>query len=366
MALFFNQARIGRNLITACLVGSLLTACNSLGPSAIRGGRLDYNKAISDTNNQQILMAVIKNRYLEQGSLLAVASVTANVRVRAGVEAQLGLGDTDNYSGNLVPFSASTIYEENPTISYTPAAGEKYIRQVMSPLPVSALAQLAGGAANPAPVYTLLLSSVNGIYNPEFLYSAAGPDPRFSRFVSIMSELTRMNRLHWIEEPRHSGNFSIVINHHVPVYTDEVKELLQLLGLPAQKADSSAVILPVSLALDGRESGGLGITTRSVYRLVEILSAAVEIPEQDKANGVTADYPPLGPVGQELRVRYSKSKPEHAAIAVQHRDGWFYIDEKDKATKGYFRFLTTLWSVEIAESSSNTSTAPVLTIPVSR
>ena len=366
MTLISNLPRIGRNLITACLIGNLLAACNSLGPSAIRGGRLDYNKAISDTNNQQILMAVINNRYLEQGSLLAVASVTANVRVRAGVEAQVGLGDTDNYSGNLVPFSASTLYEENPTISYTPAAGEKYIRQVMSPLPVSALAQLAGGAANPAPLYTLLVSSVNGIYNPDFLYSAAGPDPRFSRFVSIMAELTRMNRLHWIEEPRHSGNFSIVINHHVPVYTDEVKELLLLLGLPAQKAPSSAVILPVSLALDGRDSGGLGITTRSVYRLVEILSAAVEIPEQDKANGVTADYPPLGSVGQELRVRYSRAKPEHAAIAVQHRDGWFYIDEKDKATKGYFRFLTTLWSVEIAESSSNTSTAPVLTIPVSR
>jgi hypothetical protein len=248
-----------------------------------------------NTASHKMLMAVIHNRYLETGSLLAVASVTANVRVRAGVEAQLGFGNTDNYSGNLVPFSASTIYEENPTICYTPAAGEKYIRQVMTPLPVSALAQLAGASANPAPVYNLLVSSVNGIYNQEFLYSPAGPDPRFSRFVSILSELTRMNRLHWIEDPRHTGNFSIVINHHEPIYTDEIKELLQLLGLPASKADSSTVILPVSLAHDGRDSGGIGIATRSVYRLVEILSAAVEIPEQDKANGVTADYPPLGP-----------------------------------------------------------------------
>jgi hypothetical protein len=49
--------------MTACVLGSLLTACNTLGPSAIRSGRLDYNKAISETNSQQILMAVIHNRY---------------------------------------------------------------------------------------------------------------------------------------------------------------------------------------------------------------------------------------------------------------------------------------------------------------
>lgn len=361
-----HLTHISRNLITACMVGSLLTACNTLGPAAISSGRLDYNKAITETNNQQILMAVIHNRYAEQGSLLAVASITANVRVTAGAGVQLGVGDVDNYAGNLVPFSASTVYEENPTISYTPVAGEKYIRQVMSPLPVSALARLAGTMTDPAPIYTVLVSSINGIYNPDFLFSSVEPDPRFSRFVSIMTELTRMNRLHWVEAPLHSGNFTVVIDHYAPTYTPEVKELLQLLGLPAPKDHSSVVILPVSAALDGRDSGGIGMTTRSVYRLVEILSAAIELPEQDQGSGVTADYPPSGPVGNKLRIHYARTKPERAAIAVRHRDGWFFIDDKDQATKRYFRLLTTLWSVEIAESTANTSAAPVLTIPVSR
>ena len=104
---------VGRSLITACVLGSLLTACNTLGPAAIRGGRLDYNQAITETNNQQMLMAVIHNRYEEQGSLLAVASITANVRVTTGAGVQLGVGDVDNYAGNLVPFRPSP----RPTIS---------------------------------------------------------------------------------------------------------------------------------------------------------------------------------------------------------------------------------------------------------
>jgi hypothetical protein len=107
------------------------------------------------------------------------------------------------------------------------------------------------------------------------------------------------------------------------------------------------------------------MTTRSVYRLVEILSAAVEAPAQDQDSGVTADYPPLGPLGKILRIRYARTRPSSAAVEVAYRDGWFYIDEKDQATKHYFRLLTTLWSVEIAESTANTA-APVLTIPVSR
>jgi hypothetical protein len=70
-------------------------------------------------------------------------------------------------------------------------------------------------------------------------------------------------------------------------------------------------------------------------------------------------------VGEKLRIRYVRTRPNNAAVDVAYRGGWFYIDEKDQATKRYFRLLTTLWSVEIAESTANTA-APVLTIPVSR
>lgn len=352
--------------MAACVVGSLLAACTAVGPSAIRSGRLAYNEAITETNNQQMLMVIIHNRYLEQGSLLAVASVTANVRVATEAGVQLGFGNNDNYSGNLVPFSASSIYEENPTISYTPVAGQQYLHQLTSPVPLATLAQLTGTLAEPAPIYTALVSSVNGIYNPDFLFSSTEPDPRFSRFITIMTELTQMHRLHWIEDLQHAGKFSIIIDHYAPTYTDRVDELLGLLGLPATKKHSPPVVLPVSLALDGRGTDGIGMTTRSVLRMVEILSAAVELPEQDQDNGSTVNYPPPGMLGKELRIRYSKAKPDRAAVAARHRDGWFYIDDSDQATKGFFRLLGALWSVTMAESAAKGAAAPVLTVPVSR
>ena len=99
---------------------------------------------------------------------------------------------------------------------------------------------------------------------------------------------------------------------------------------------------------------------------MEILSAAIEVPEQDQNNGTTTDYPPLGMVGKALRIRYSKVKPDRTAVAVQYRDGWFYIEDSDQATKSFFRLLGALWSVTMAESAAKGSAAPVLTVPVSR
>jgi len=357
---------ISRRLVIAAILGCLLAGCTVVGPTAIRSGRLAYNEAITETDNQQLLMAVIHNRYEERGSLLAVASVTANVRVATSTGVQLGFGDNDNYTGNLVPFSAGAVYEENPTISYTPVEGEKYATQMFSPMPVTALAQLAGTLTDPAYIYTTLVSSVNGIRNPGFLFHPAEPDPRFERFVSIMTALTRAGRLHWAGKPQHKGGFSVVIDHYAPTYASDVSELLGLLGLPAPKDRSAPVILPVSLALNGSDSGGIGIITRSVYALVEILSAAIEVPEEDLHNGATASYPAPGLVGKDLRIRRSKSRPEHAAVAVKYRDGWFYIDETDHATKRFFRLMGTFWSVAIAEGAAKGSAAPVLTVPVSR
>jgi hypothetical protein len=53
-------------------------------------------------------------------------------------------------------------------------------------------------------------------------------------------------------------------------------------------------------------------------------------------------------------------------MPVKYRDGWFYIDETDYATKRFFRLMGTFWSVAIAESAAQGSAAPVLTVPVSR
>jgi hypothetical protein len=361
-----NLIQTGRNLMTICMLGCLLTGCATVGPNAISNGRRDYNEAIARTDNEQLLMSVIHNRYQERGSLLAVASVTANVRISTSTGVELGFGAREDYSGNLTPFRAGAVYEENPTISYVPVQGEKYARQMFSPLSIAVLAQMAGALFNPDNIYTTFVSSVNGISNPDFLFTPDDADPRFERFVAIMTLLTRAQHLFWVEDPKQAGRLSIVIDRYAPTYTAEVRELLELLGLPAPKDPSAQVILQVYNSLDAHETGGIGVVNRSVFDLIQILSAAIEVPEEDQRNGVAEKYPPPGLSGKELRIHRSKSRPQHATVAVEYRDGWFYIDESDQATKQYFRLMATLWAVTIAENTSGAHTSPVLTVPVNR
>jgi hypothetical protein len=357
-------ARLGAGL--ALLLGGLaLGGCTVVGPAAISSGRVAYNEAIRTTDNQQMLMIAVHNRYEERGSLLAVSSVTANVSVTTSVGIEAGFGDESDYSGNLVPFTGGAIYEENPTISYTPVQGQQYVRYLMAPVPMRALAQYARTLSDPRGVYTTVISGINGILNPDFLAAGETPDPRFRRVVDLLAELQLAHRLDWVEDPGNPDRFLLLIDHYAPAYSPQVSELLGLLGLEGPPEPPGRVILPVTQALEGQPSGGVGLTTRSVWDMVEILSAAIAIPEADRANGVAAVYPAPGMPGKDLRVGYSRSQPDAAAVAVKHRDGWFAIDEADLATKRYFRIMTSLWSVAIAETSVATA-APILTVPVSR
>lgn len=351
--------------IITCLLCCLLMGCTVVGPKSIRSGRMAYNEAISETNNQQILKIVVQDRYEERGNLLAVSSVTANVKITSRASVQAGFGSIDNYEGNLVPFSGGFIYEENPTISYAPVAGESYLRQVMAPLPISLLAQLTSKVSVSKSSFYTLVSSVNGIYNPSFLNADEEIDPRFERFATIMAELTDTHLLQWAQDSGQKGTFKLVVDQADPAYASRVRELQELAGLPTSEPSTDPLVVPVALAWQGNDQGGLAITTRSVWELVDILAGAVDVPEEDLAAGVARRPAKQGLVGRSLRVHHSDSKPDHAYIAVAFRNGWFYIDERDLVAKRYFKLLGALWSNTIADSTAR-HPAPMLTVPVSR
>ena len=353
-----------RRLI-AWTLGCLLAGCAVVGPPSIRNGRSVYNDAINDTNNQQLLMVIIRGRYSENASLLSVSSVTANVSVSTSAGLQFGFGNEGNYSGNLVPFSASAVYEENPTVSYAPVEGQKYLRQLTSPVPLSLMVPLSESAVDPGRLFTTLVGRVNDLANPLFVPSLVAPDPGFSRFVELASKLGQAEVLTWVDETPRGGGFAAVIHHFSPRYEAEAAEFLRLLGLPQLPPGVSSMDIPVSQGPGDGAGERIVFTTRSVYDLMEIFSAAVDIPENDLASGAAIKYPPTGIVGSRLHIFRSRSEPENAYVAVKYHDWWYYIDETDQPTKQFFQLLTVLWSATIAESTNRAQKEPILMLPAS-
>lgn len=62
--------------IIAALMTALVTGCAS-GPASLIDTRLPYNEAIKVTSEQQLLLNIVRLRYTDTPSSLAVANVTA-------------------------------------------------------------------------------------------------------------------------------------------------------------------------------------------------------------------------------------------------------------------------------------------------
>jgi len=349
-----------------CLFVCGFSGCAAIGPRSISYGRAAYNNAINRTEDQQLLLSTVKGRYGETVSLLTVSGIVANVRFAASANVQAGLGPEESYEGNLVPFDGGVAYEENPTITYSPVSTERYLRQLLSPIPLDILLLYLRADLYATSFFIIRVDRVNDLRNPDFLdVPPHEPDPGFQRFVELSETLYRTGVMEWLADPKKEVAFNILIKNYAPTYTDLVREYLTLLDLPMPGDTSEYIILPVYFGVKGRYADGVSISTRSTADLIQILRAAIEIPEEHAAAGLVMKHPPVGLAGRGIRIHSSKDRPDKAIVAVRHRGYWFYIDDTDMRTKLFYRLIRTLWSVSISESADLTA-APVLTVPASR
>jgi hypothetical protein len=357
----------GRLLVTPAILAMAATGCALLGPASIRNGRAAYSDAIVATNSQQVLGMMVRMRYGEPSGLLAVSSVTANLHVQASAGTEIGVGEESNYSGNLVPLTAGVAYEENPTISYTPVQGEKYMRQLLSPLPIDLTVLLFGALGDSPQVMTLLVRSINGIQNPDFLIEPSSEEavPRFERIVKLFAELSRGGHLAWAQEASEPASYAMALTGEGESYAQQVEELYGLLGFAAPRDLDGVLTLPVYLGIGKPGKAAIQLRTRSLYGLFTIAAASVEVPEEHVQSGLAQPLPPAGPAGRSIRIRGSKGSPGQAMIAIKRHGWWYFIDGTDAESKLTFRVLEALMSVRMAETAQQTAT-PILTVPVSR
>ena len=126
--------------------------------------------------------------------------------------------------------------------------------------------------------------------------------------------------------------------------------------------------LPLSPAVSaGRYE--LEIEPRSLLGALYYLSHAVQVPLEHEAAGLVTttltetdepfDWGEL--TGDLLFVNCCPHRPQNAAVAIEYRDWWFYIDDRDHSSKATFTLLLQLFELQ---SGGATGVKPVLTLPV--
>ncbi len=355
------MSRSVRLIVIGCALLLTLAGCARFGPEILRSGRPAYNDAILATNDEQLLQNIVRLRFADSVGFLTVSSVTANVSMTASGTVNAGLGSPANYQGNLVPFAGTLKTEQNPTISYTPVRGDRIMRQILGETPIDLALLLINGASKHSEAWTALIRRVNNVRNPDFLESPAfAPDPRFGEIAALIGELQKRGSLYWVRVEGAKKGYAMVLHSYAPASSHEAARLLELLGIPKPAQEGDDAVVPIQLAVGSPPPGAIVIETRSLFHLMQLAAAGIDLPAD--LQSVARQYPEPGPAGRGIRILSSATRPAQARLVVEYQDRWYYIADGDLMSKQWFRMLQLLANAQVLDPAGSRS-GPVLTIP---
>jgi hypothetical protein len=255
--------------VIVLLAGVALTGCNAFGPRAVEGTRVAYNEVLARTQDEQLLLNIVRLRYVDVPMFLEVASINTQFEFRTDADASISgeFGDSlSEYTGSTgVGFSVI----EKPTVSYVPLQGDDFVKQLMAPVDLDTIVLMTRGGWSAHRVLRVCAQSLCGLPNAP---TAAGPAhdntpifERFQRAVKLLREqqLDRVARLRMTED----GKYELQLDTDHP-NSDELHELLGLeeTGVTPLRAGSR------------REPGVVTVEPRSLLGAMFYLSQGIELP----------------------------------------------------------------------------------------
>ncbi len=353
----------------------VLAACSSLGPDRVPSDNFNYNEAIARSAREQMLLNLVRMRYLEHPVFLKVGSVLTQYTYDGEVSVVGRRGfqsESDIISGGL-----SLGYTERPTVTYLPVSGREFSQQLMASIPTE-LIFAVGQAGWPTDLLLEIgLQRIGDVENMSF-----GPVPapgemiladqidkdlgklaRFQRLIRELTELSDENAFEvsqgkdddaetrfFVFDPRASGEIR-----------QRIQALKQVLGL-----DPERDVFRITERYTQRQDDEISVQPRSLMAMMSFLSRGTEIPEVHQQEGRVI---PVGTANEAgifepppipFRIRSQKEPPETAFTAVRYEGHWYYIDRADVRSKRVLLMVLLVLSLRAPEVEA---AAPALTLP---
>jgi hypothetical protein len=351
------------SLVTLLLIG--LSGCASIGPRTVARDRFDYITAISDSWKAQMLLNLVKLRYGDAPVFLDVLSVIT----QTGYQGTLAVSGSWWQNLLQLPFTSSAgvtaagSYGERPTVTYSPLSGDKFARSLMTPIPPAAILGFLQAGYSVDMVLRLAVHTINGIHS-RYGYGARAreADPEFFPLVERLRAIQQSGQIGL--RVKKSGNqaetLMVFSKKPDPAIQAIRAEVRKLLGLDPQTDEFSVVY--GSVAGSDKE---VALLTRSVLEIITDLSSYIDVPTANVEQKRTFPSPAPelvngAPVPALMRIFSSPQKPDDAFVAVPYGQDWYWIDDKDFASKRLFSFIMFLFT--LADTGEKQG-APVITVP---
>jgi hypothetical protein len=352
-----------RVLVAATLaVGLLLTGCAHLGPKTVAVDRFDYSSAIADSWKQQILLNIVKIRYVDLPVFVDVSSIVAGYSLQTGVAVNGVMSSERAVQGNYGSIGGTAIYTDRPTITYVPMTGEKFLKGLVTPIDPRNIFFLLQSGYPADFILGLTVESLNGVRNR----SAAGgvvreADPDFVRALQLLREVQLAGAVGMrIEEDKVKGSTAVLFFQRDDLSADiEAKgaEIRRLLKLPADQRKFMLTYSPMR-----GTANELAVNSRSMLQILGAFASYVEVPEAHLKEGLAAPAFERESATQRTvgRIRSGSARPETSYVSVQYQGQWFWVDGSDWQAK---RALTAVMFFFTLADTGDPERLPLVTIP---
>ena len=361
-----NPRNLMCNLTGIAVLFVSLSGCTSMGSRRIEPDRAAFTNAIGDSWKSQMLLNIVKIRYNDAPVFLDVASVITSYSMEEQVN--FGFNWSQAAAANFQNIGGYGRYTDRPTVTYNPLMGEKFARSLMTPIPPPAVLSMMQAGYRADMVLRVAVNAINGHRNR---FGGGGrlrkADPEFYQLTEKLRNIQNSGamgmRVTRAPGPGSTGGTVMVLKGKT---TQEVAQdriaVGQILGL-----DPTAEEFSVAYGSVAKNDHEIAILSRSVLEILVDLASYVEVPpahiEEKRViasfEDLSGDGRPLPPL---LKIHSSSSieKPADALVAVPYRGYWFWIDDRDVASKSIFSFLMFIFTLTETGGKDNT---PIVTIP---
>ncbi|MBX9628356.1 MAG: hypothetical protein K2X82_31445 [Gemmataceae bacterium] len=405
------------------LVGlALLPAGCALGPRALTTDRLAYNEAVKTTSEEQLLLNIVRLRYTDTPSSLAVTSVadqrelTRNLGITPFFTAAAAGLAPGGYRGTVLP-QAGVTAATRPTLTYTPEDDQTFTQRLFTPLSLDAIASLSKTTWPTETVFRLWLENLNWVSNAE---TASGPTPRdppdFAAFRDGVAALQRLVdrklaaiSVEEVDDPvgdelpagagvlrdaveaakaglevkRTDGGYRVIRKKRQPTLRvadaargdPDFAAVCRAFRLDPGRTTFLVTSDKLDPFLQGTPPAGLDrldLETRSLLQVLFFVAHGVDVPADHAAGGLAPQTQGADgkPFDWDLVLRglfkvccsAGKHPPACAHVAVRYKGYWFYVDERDRDTKATFALLLELSRLQL--SGEKGDAGPILTLPI--
>jgi hypothetical protein len=390
-------------------------ASGCLGPTAVRYTRLRYNEVVRDTNDQQLLINLVRLRYADSPVFIDLPNITSQFEMA-------GRGNYLGGYGNQVRGPASLGYGElslrdTPTLSYHPREGREIAKALLTPLSSDLLIVVNAGAnleqlllfgmndindVPNAPGATVLIpqeADDNSLYvrgirllaslrardatelafgTTEETDGSSDPIPKASVKGRDLHDALRDSYVYRNKSDdqmtllkREKGLYLRIRDPYI--HSPEMEEVSRIFHLTPglsryrikpELSDEAIQQLPSPL-----ENDTIYLNLRSVLQIMTFLSKGVCVPEEHVLSGIAPMMP--GPDGRPFDwtqvtagnfvVHAQKHRPRAAEVAVPYRGYWFYIALDDVKSRAALAILEMVFALQ---ESDGKNVGPLLTLPL--